>query len=455
MTPTQTQRLRYIVSDYLMANIGWLTFNIVRFYSLPMGYAVSLPNWLCSHGTLLGQVVFPLMMVILWGISGYYNRPFFKSRMDELLNTVIVVFISMLIIFFAVLINDEIPERLRNYEMMLIMWLCLTMPTYIARLCITQSTIKRVRCGKISSPTLLVGTREQERAIASQLTRASSALRIVGSIDATDADSVFAEAKRLGATGLIICQLHNDITATTSLINALYAGGLSIHVTPDLFHSIMMRPRLSSVAAEPVIDITTANISDATLNLKRLGDIAVSSVALILLLPLTAILAVLIKKDSAGPVFYRQERVGYHKKTFFIYKFRTMRTDAEAAGPQLTANDDPRVTRIGRTLRKYRIDELPQFFNVLRGDMSIVGPRPERQYYTEQILKRAPYYCLIHQVRPGITSWGMVKFGYASTIDEMLQRVTYDLVYLENVSLGVDLKILFHTVSTVLSGKGK
>ena len=132
-----------------------------------------------------------------------------------------------------------------------------------------------------------------------------------------------------------------------------------------------------------------------------------------------------------------------------------MRTDAEAAGPQLSANDDPRVTRIGRTLRKYRIDELPQFFNVLRGDMSIVGPRPERQYYTEQILKRAPYYCLIHQVRPGITSWGMVKFGYASTIDEMLQRVTYDLVYLENVSLGVDLKILFHTVSTVLSGKGK
>ena len=171
-------------------------------------------------------------------------------------------------------------------------------------------------------------------------------------------------------------------------------------------------------------------------------------------MPVYAVLALSVRLDSPGPVFYRQCRIGYHKRPFDIIKFRTMRTDAEEAGPALSADEDPRITRLGKILRKYRLDELPQFWNVLKGEMSLVGPRPEREFYIRQIMERQPAYSLIHQVRPGITSWGMVKFGYATSVDEMIERLRYDLLYLENVSFGVDLKILFHTVSTVLCGRG-
>jgi exopolysaccharide biosynthesis polyprenyl glycosylphosphotransferase len=195
-------------------------------------------------------------------------------------------------------------------------------------------------------------------------------------------------------------------------------------------------------------------MSQSTANLKRCGDAVVSALALITLSPLLAAIAIAVKFSSKGPVFYRQERIGYHKKPFRILKFRTMRADAEANGPQLSTAEDPRITPVGRILRKYRLDELPQFWNVLLGEMSIVGPRPEREYFIRQIMARAPYYALIHQVRPGITSWGMVRHGYASDVDQMIDRLQYDLLYIANVSLLVDLKILVYTVNTVFTGKG-
>ena len=160
---------------------------------------------------------------------------------------------------------------------------------------------------------------------------------------------------------------------------------------------------------------------------------------LLALSPLMLILAAWIRLDSKGPVFYRQERIGFHKKPFRIIKFRTMIPEAEAEGPRLSAEGDERVTKCGRFLRKYRLDELPQFWNVLCGEMSLVGPRPEREYFISKILQKAPYYSLLHQVRPGLTSWGMVKHGYASTVDEMIERSRFDLIYLENISLMTDM----------------
>ena len=165
-------------------------------------------------------------------------------------------------------------------------------------------------------------------------------------------------------------------------------------------------------------------------------------------------LSLAVRFSSKGPVFYSQERIGLHQKPFTIYKFRTMIVDSEPTGPRLSEADDPRITKTGRWMRKYRLDELPQFWNVLKGEMSIVGPRPERKYFISEIVKKAPYYALVCQVRPGITSWGMVKYGYASNVDQMVERTQFDLIYMSNMSLSVDCKILIYTIKTVVTGRG-
>jgi exopolysaccharide biosynthesis polyprenyl glycosylphosphotransferase len=206
---------------------------------------------------------------------------------------------------------------------------------------------------------------------------------------------------------------------------------------------------------QPMIRITEHKMSDAALCIKRAFDIILSLIMLILLLPVYIFLAIAIKLTSTGTVFYKQERIGLHGIPFNIIKFRTMAQNAEGDTPQLTLANDPRITPIGKWMRKYRIDELPQFWNILRGDMSIVGPRPERRYFINQIEEKAPYYCMIYKIRPGLTSWGPIKVGYTDTLNKMIQRLNYDIVYIENMSISLDIKIMFHTIAIIFNGKGQ
>ncbi len=463
---TTGQRIIYIASDILTAAAGWLCFNMVRYTTLPeTSIHGTMESWLGTPQVVIGQFVVPVVMALLFSLSGSYNRGFrvFRSRLDCTLNTFGVAFTGMLGIFFTTLLNDNVPERLANYELMLILLALLTFPTLIVRLIYVEINTRRLSDPHYLQPAVITGVNTANLAKAEHLTASVPAmgLRVAAATGSAapagvlryDEGELRQAVTDTGAKALIV--IPGDVIGVTlRRIESLYTWGLSIFVPPDFYGLLAMKPRLKNIRPEPLVDLTSANISDLTRNLKRLSDIAVSAAALVLLSPLYAAIALAVKLDSKGPAFYRQERVGYRKKPFRIVKFRSMKVDAEPDGPALTTLDDSRITRIGHFLRKYRIDELPQFWNVLKGEMSLVGPRPERAFYVEKIMERQPLYTLIHQVRPGITSWSMVKYGYATNVDQMVERLAYDLVYIDNVGLTVDLKILLHTVSTVLTGKG-
>lgn len=469
------QILRYVVGDWLATSLAWFLFNIIRFTDVvePANGApgLTLGEFLLINPVILGQILFPIGMLGVYYLSGYYNRPFFKSRIEEFITTFSTALIGSLIIYFIAIIDDPIPDRASNYELLAMLFGLLFSMVYLMRLSITGFATKKVHSGELVFPTIIVGTGPDAVSLYDRLThprKRPTGYKVVGfasfpgkeppempeGLPVVPIDAISDALERLGATHIALTTHPDGLDATLKTIHTLFGLNAPVLISPTLFSMLTPKRRLSDVAGEPLCDITGPSVGQSTLNLKRAGDVFVSALALLALLPVFAFVAITIKIDSSGPVFYRQERVGYRKRPFRILKFRTMRSDAEKQGPRLSSGNDPRITRTGRILRKYRIDELPQFWNVLKGDMSIVGPRPEREYFIKQILPKAPYYALVHQVRPGITSWGMVKHGYASTVDEMVSRLQYDLIYLDNISFLVDLKILFYTVNTVVTGKG-
>lgn len=246
---------------------------------------------------------------------------------------------------------------------------------------------------------------------------------------------------------------HEDLIL--ELISKCDGKNVEIKIVPDLYDIISGQVKTSQIYGIPLIDIMPELMPEWEKKLKRLMDIVLSLIMLIVTSPVTILAAIAIKLESEGPVFYKQERMGMNGKIFKIIKFRTMIKDAEKhTGPVWSKKDDPRITKVGKILRKIRLDEIPQAINILKGDMSFVGPRPERPYFVEKLSKEIPLYKRRLKVRPGLTGWAQVKHKYDETIDDVKIKLRYDLFYIENMSLRLDFKIILRTIFVVLFGKG-
>jgi len=245
---------------------------------------------------------------------------------------------------------------------------------------------------------------------------------------------------------------HNYIQ---KILNDTIDVDVRIKLIPGVYDILAGSVKFTSVIQAPLIELNREIAPRWQINAKRIFDVLFSIFVLITFSWLYLLLAIIVKLSSKGPVIFSQERLGLHGKPFRIFKYRSMFIDAEKFGPALSSENDPRITKFGLFLRKTRLDEFPQFYNVLIGQMSIVGPRPERKFFADLIIEKAPHYKHLHRVRPGITSWGQVKFGYAQNVDEMIKRLKYDLLYAENMSLLVDVKIIIYTILIVFQGRGK
>ena len=467
--------IRYIFFDILSAMLAWallFVFRKIGFEDLQPG-DISLV--FSDTNFWRGIAIVPLGWLALYTIQGTYKNVLRKSRLKELQQTALASVIGTMVLFFALLLDDEVGRYNNYYLSFLFLLLIHFTLTYTCRLVQTSSIVRKVHNRQIGFPTLLIGSHRKAYQtyldLENQETYSGNTFVGFVSVDSpTDAESRLTavmpclgtvdDIKQLIADRhieeVIIAVEDTEQTRIQQILRTLDGcGEVIIKITPDARDIILGMVRIDSIFHSPLITINTRLMEEWQYSVKRLCDIVLSTLALIFLSPIFLITAILVKCTSPGPVFYAQERIGYKGKPFRMHKFRSMYTDAEACGPALSRDDDPRITPFGRFMRKVRLDEIPQFYNVLKGTMSIVGYRPERQFYIDQIVKRCPEYLLLQRIKPGITSWGQVKYGYATTVDEMCERLKYDLLYMENMSITTDIKILIYTVGIIIQGRGK
>jgi len=466
------QTIKYLIFDFASASIAWALFFLYRKEVIePLKYGYDIPINL-DLKFYFGIVLVPLFWLLIYYISGYYKNVYRKSRLIELGQTLTNTFIGVLIIFFTSILDDTVLSYTNYYNLFFVLFGIHFTLTYIPRIIITSSFIHKIHNKEIGFNTLLVGSNKKAVQLYKDIENQekSTGNIIVGFVNVNDKSTYLLSkyTKHLGSiaslksiidkhkiTEVIIAiesAEHNEIK---NIINVLQDRRAIVKVIPDMYDILTGSVKMSAIYGTPLIQISHDIMPAWQQSLKRIIDVVCSFFAIIILSPLLLFLMIGVKLSSKGPIFYSHERIGRYGKPFTIYKFRSMFTDAEKTGPALSSKNDSRITKFGLFMRKSRLDELPQFYNVIKGEMALVGPRPERQYFIDQIIEVAPHYTHLQKVRPGITSWGQVKYGYAENVEQMIARLKYDIIYIENMSLYVDFKILIYTVKIVLQRSGK
>ena len=454
----------FLISDYLSALFSWALFFFFRKTLIEdQAFDMDINFW-------LGIGLIPLFWMALYFVQGTYIEIRRMFRLKLLNLTFSISVIGSLIIFFSIILDDQVRSYEGYYWNLLILFVVHFVTTFTPRLLINTWLVHTIRKPNNGFKTVIIGGTEKAVDILNEINRneknvntflgyvnmngndrqLDGKLPYLGHFD--DLEEI---SKGIEIDEYIIAVESSEHNKLMHILLKIDNGVARIKTLPDTYVILSGSVKMTNIYGALLLDVQSDAMPFWQKVLKRIIDFSMSFTAVIFLIPFYLFSAIAVKISSPGPILFLQERIGKDGRVFKIFKFRTMYVNSEKNGPQLSSENDPRITRIGSFMRKTRLDEFPQFFNVLLGHMSIVGPRPERKFYIDQIAKIEPQYNQLTKVRPGITSWGQVKFGYAENVDQMLQRMKFDLLYLKNRSISLDLKIMLHTLLIVIRAEGK